>query len=744
MFDNADEPPVHVVERFIPPGNRGNILITSRNRSMGRAISFKNVIEINEMEEADAITLLLKASYLDALPEHIEVAKDIVAELGCMPLAVDQAGAYIEAGRCSIYEYLQQFTLHRQTLMSDATFRGASKYDRTVYGTWDLSFTEIKKRAGESNTGDAQAAHAAILILQICAFYHYSNISKDIFRSAAEESREHVVNSEVEEKIPLAMSSLDRTLLALDNNGCWDELIFGKGIAVLLSFSLVKRDQSSEMLSIHPLVHCWSREQISKSEQQRMYDMGGIILCCAISGRLSSYDFGLRRLIFSHIKANESYGSQMGLIKKYYDDKWNNFIFVMDEIGDWKHAEQLGVQMLDMRKKVLGEEHPRTLSSMAILARTYANMGNLNKAEQLEVQVLEKRKKVLGAEHPDTHTSMGNLAVTYANMGNLNEAKQLGVQALEMRKKVLGAEHPYTLLSMANLARTYAEMGNLNEAEQLEVQVLDMRKKVLGAEHPDTLSSMANVAKTYADMGNLNKAEQLGVQVLEMRKKVLGEEHPQTLLSMAILAGTYVDMGNLNVAAELQAQLLKMRKKVLGADHPNTLLSMANLASTYTDIGNLNEAEQLGVQLLEMRKKVLGAEHPQTLLSMAILAKTYTDLRKLNEAEELEVQVMDIRKKVLGAEHPDTLTSMVNLAATYAYMGNLNEAEQLLVQVLEMKKKVLGEDHPDTLMSMEDLAEIYSSQGKWNGIMKMWKKFRWLKLIKLLFFCLMNWSIINL
>ena len=85
--------------------------------------------------------------------------------------------------------------------------------------------------------------------------------------------------------------------------------------------------------------------------------MGGIILCCAISQRLSSYDYGLRRLIFPHIKANELDGNQMGLTKKYYDDKWNNFLFVIREIGDWKHAEQLGVQVLEKRKKMLGEEH---------------------------------------------------------------------------------------------------------------------------------------------------------------------------------------------------------------------------------------------------------------------------------------------------------------------------------------------------------------------------------------------------
>ena len=133
VFDNADVPPVYVVEKFIPSGNRGNILITSRNRLMGRIVSSENIIEIGEMKVEDAVTLLLKASRLDASAKHREMAKNIVAELGYMPLAIDQAGAYIEAGRCSIDKYIQQFSLHRQTLMSDATFRGASNYDRTVY-----------------------------------------------------------------------------------------------------------------------------------------------------------------------------------------------------------------------------------------------------------------------------------------------------------------------------------------------------------------------------------------------------------------------------------------------------------------------------------------------------------------------------------------------------------------------------------------------------------------------------------
>ena len=712
VFDNADDLSPDAVAKFIPPGNRGNILITSRNRSMGRVIAFENVIEINEMEEADAIALLLKASCLDASSEHLQAAKDIVASLGCMPLAVDQAGAYIEAGNCDINEYLRQFSSHRQILMSDDTFRGASDYDRTVYGTWDLSFKEIKKRA--SHGRNAQAAKAAILILGICAFYHHNNISDDIFKSAAEESVKYVIDKKIAKKIPYAVSSLDHTLLALDKDGHWDDFIYREGVGVLLSFSLIKRDQLLKILSVHPLIHCWSREQMSKLEQQKMYEIGTKILSCAISHGLTGYDYGLRQLIFEHIKANELHGSEMGLIKQYYDDKCNSFIFVMGEFGDWKSAEKLAINVVNMRKKLLGAKHSKTLISMGNLASIYRDQGRYNEAEQLEVQVLDIRKKLFGEGHPDTLRSMGNLSSTYCDQGKFDEAERLQDRVLDMRKKLLGAEHPDTLTSMGNLASIYRDQGKFNEAEQLQVQVLNMMKKLVGAEHPDTLTSMGNLARSYHDQKKFVKAEQLEVQVLNMRKKLLGVEHPITLLSMGNLASIYSDQRKFDEAEQLEVQVLDMMKKLLGAEHPYTLTSMGNLARSYHDQGKFDKAEPLEVQVLNIRKKLLGAEHPKTLLSMGNLARTYCDQEKFDEAEQLEVQVLDMTKKLLGAQHPDTLTSMENLASTYSDQGKFNEAEQLEVQVLEMRKMLLGAKHPNTLLSMGNLAITYCNQGKFD------------------------------
>ena len=121
-----------------------------------------------------------------------------------------------------------------------------------------------------------------------------------------------------------------------------------------------------------------------KSEQQRMWQLGGATLSCAIPQEFTSEDYALQQLLFLHVKANELYGHQMELIKQYYDDKYTNFALVMQENGDWKNAESLEVQVVNLRKKLLGEEHPDTLSSMENLAETYRNQRRWNEAEELQ------------------------------------------------------------------------------------------------------------------------------------------------------------------------------------------------------------------------------------------------------------------------------------------------------------------------------------------------------------------------
>ena len=119
IFDNADVLSPAELETYLPPGRGGNILITSRNPTMRNLTSPENSLEVTEMEEDDAIGLLLKASCLDPCSMEFQtVASKIVKELSYLPLAIDQAGAYIASGATTIGNYLAKYYDHRKVLLS--------------------------------------------------------------------------------------------------------------------------------------------------------------------------------------------------------------------------------------------------------------------------------------------------------------------------------------------------------------------------------------------------------------------------------------------------------------------------------------------------------------------------------------------------------------------------------------------------------------------------------------------------
>ncbi|CAI6090550.1 unnamed protein product [Clonostachys chloroleuca] len=112
--------------------------------------------------------------------------------------------------------------------------------------------------------------------------------------------------------------------------------------------------------------------------------------------------------------------------------------------GQWDDAEPLDIKEMAIRKGLLGEEHPSTLTSMANLASTLWNQGWWEEAEKLEVQVMETRKMKLGADHPDTVTSMNNLAYTWNSMDKKTVAIDLMQLCIHLREIKLGVDHPHT------------------------------------------------------------------------------------------------------------------------------------------------------------------------------------------------------------------------------------------------------------------------------------------------------------
>ncbi|KAJ7861340.1 hypothetical protein B0H13DRAFT_2282467 [Mycena leptocephala] len=644
FYDNADDPKIDL-NRFIPQCTHGNIIITTRNPAL-RSYAGAH-FAVSDMEESDAVALLLKSAGKDVSSASEKIATRIV-----------KAGAFIlQSG--ALDSYLDIYMKNRAQLLSEKPAQSHDNYAQTVYTTWQMSF-------------DCLSPPAA-MFLQLCSFLHWDGITEEIFSRAATYKFSFSGPSRA-----ALQKSLEFLAHFTDPAGEWDTLCFLKVTNEIKAYSLMTFDPVGKMFSIHPLVHSLSRTTIT--DQQSYHS----IMMAIMGMSIHEIPNGLKQLtslsLISHINflrhgkqdVMVDFGSQFGII--YYN------------AAHYEEAKRLYLAQLSKQKQVLGDDHSHTLWVMEYLAITYERLGQYKQAEELQVVVLEKRKQVLGDDHPATLWAMGNLASTYHRLGNFHKAEELEVVVLEKRKQGLGDDHPDTLRAMGNLASTYHSLGKFQRAEELEVVVLEKRKQGLGDGHPDTLRTMGNLAGTYTGLGKFQQAEELELVVLEKRKQVLGDDHADTLQAMGNLATTYGNLGKVQQAEELQVTVLEKRKQAFGDDHPDTLRTMGNLASTYHSRGDFHRAREHEVVVLEKRRQVLGEDHPDTLITMGNLGWTYHQLGQFQKAEELQVIALEKRKKFLGDNHPDTLWTMQNLALTYRSLDKLSEAEELETFVRDHEK----------------------------------------------------------
>ena len=194
------------------------------------------------MAEEEATSLLFKSASFDSISDHdSNLARKLASELGGIPLALDQAGAYMLTSQFSIDDYLELYTKHKHKLMSHPDFKGASDYDRTTYGTWDISMQKIEKMAEKDNR-QALAAHSAIRVLRTFAFLDHANIPLELFKNVAANYMKRIVHHDEEAKsnVSLSIRLLDHQSLFLRDKGVWEGLKFLAGIQLLTSFSLIE------------------------------------------------------------------------------------------------------------------------------------------------------------------------------------------------------------------------------------------------------------------------------------------------------------------------------------------------------------------------------------------------------------------------------------------------------------------------------------------------------------------------
>jgi tetratricopeptide (TPR) repeat protein len=649
VVDNADEP--ESLREFFDSLHtpRGKVLLTTRAHASRLAclnLHPKAVVEAQRMTEAEAVEFLFERTGKPRNPQTEQTARAIAKRLGYLPLAMEQAGAYLTQTQVPLQDYLQLYDQKRREW--DQRYKPQmGNYPATVGTTWLINIEQVQRKSPPS-----------VALLQLLAFFDSERIPLWLVQ---------VIAYQMKPRGYLALVYFVRWLVRkfarqttpplglLERIGL-NESAMSEALAQLISYSLVGYDgyieregeQVPYSCAVHRLVQEVVRDNLGAEQAQWVGQLLRAYSEIAPDPRTPA-EWERWREMLPHLFATLERATALKVkprrLQAYLLNEAGLFLYNQGRYGE---AEPLYQQALAIMRERLGEQHPDTAASLNNLARLYQAQGRYDEAEPLYQQALAIMRERLGEQHPHTAASLNNLAMLYQAQGRYDEAEPLYQQALAIMRERLGEQHPDTATSLNNLAMLYQAQGRYDEAEPLYQQALAIRKARLGEQHPDTAASLNNLAVLYHAQGRYDEAEPLYQQALAIMRERLGEQHPDTAASLNDLAGLYQAQGRYDEAEPLYQQALAIRKARLGEQHPDTAASLNNLARLYQAQGRYDEAEPLYQQALAIMRERLGEQHPYTITVAGNYFACLMGMGKIDDALELLAQFPQLLGKLRG------------------------------------------------------------------------------------------------
>ena len=679
IINNADDLALELSNLF-PEGERGHILVTTRNPSF-RIHATVGALEFTGLSRKDALLLLLRASDFP-MPWNSsteDCGNKIVDALGCLALALVQAGALILQKICKIDDYLRFYSQFHKGISVRQSSKNLKVEDQTIYATWEHSIDSIELR-------NTEASRDAVQLLSIVGFYHFENIGVDIFARALQNRVGAVSaadNCSINGKLLKALIARIQPLPVLPNflRGNRAELDHSRirhALRVLHSFSLISYNSREDSFSLHPVVHSWARDRLTPGEQTLWAQVALNVLAEAIL--LPPNDIGeaheeFRRDLLPHLDICLRFRPVHILD---YNDLFGGWKLPIAMI--WRHP-----LLLTFRDQVL---------TAAKIGYVYAERGRFNEAVVLLSQAKDALIQSRGVENEHTMRVMLGLAGTFWGLGRLEEAVNLQRTAVDARSRSLGSEHAETLSAMDQLGRSFWLNGQYDAALELQTLTVRRMKVALGLNHADTLTAMDNLGVTYGSWQRFNESMDLHLQVLTARRKTLGPTHLDTLTTMNNLGMALKDLGSLDKAKALMIEVHEQRQLKLGKEHPWTLWALCNLAKVYTELELFQEAEDMLIPGIAAAKRSLSDDHLGVLMGIGELTRVYARSKRYAEAESLSRHVIERFEVSRGRGHPDTVYALFKSAQLFENQSKIKKALELSELASERATIKLTDDHP--------------------------------------------------
>jgi tetratricopeptide (TPR) repeat protein len=475
--------------------HRGRVIITS-----GRDVGWDDLADLSL--RLDVLAPAASVALLTALSGQggSAAAPDLVRELGHLPLAVRQAGAYLRQTRTSVDRYLERLRAEPAALLAR---------DAALVRTFSLTVATVGARSP-----------LAVRILQVMACLAPDGLPRDVLHPLAG-------RDEVDEALGL-LASYSLVVLTPET------------VSVHRLLQTITAPQRRLAVDLVGEAAPAGNPQTTVGDWARWSELGPHVAALAARTPKGVPD---RRLAALLSKA-AVFESTQGRYQQALDHQrralavagtedtatyLNNLAYSLWALGRAVEAEPLQRQALARTEATFGPDHRVTATRLNNLATTLQTLGRPAEAEALQRRALAIAERAVGPDHPHTAAYLDNLANSLLALDRGAEAEPLYRRALAVTKATLGAGHPDTATCLINLGGCVQYLGRPAEAYPLLQRALSIAESALGADHPTTANCLHNVAHVLVDLGRAAEARPLYRRALAIIEATFGPTHPSAV-----------------------------------------------------------------------------------------------------------------------------------------------------------------------------------------------------------------------
>lgn len=480
---------------FVPKGPRGAVLWTTRDSNVWRLIPKPlRCLEITSMKRSEAMQLFASTIGQTVIYREASGMRDetdrLLDELQCLPLAIVQAGSYMQCTRLkrwdineSIHDYM--------TLLSESKQRSSFVVSKWSVGvvlfTSALSLDWIR-----------QQNRAAYEMVHVLAHLDNRNITPTLLSELMRNS-EDATNRKGPQRLSRATRQLATLhLISPAGSGC----------------------QSFEM---HPAV----QDALRDCQDDTGPASWSVFLAKALSLTISHFSVNHAVSVCKRAETGARENEATALLRQVSR--------LLDDEERWLEKESVDRRVLELQEKVLGKTHPETATSSMSLAAAFFQQGRSDKAMELAIRSMEIRHNTWGDNNSYTMKSKVAVGMIFHQQGLYHEAEAAYHEVLSLQFQGFGLEietRPYVIDC---LAWTYYSQGRYEEAEAQLDTAWSLHREFHGDQHPDTLQALHQLAVIVHMNGHPDRGIQLIQTCVESRREVLGYAHPLTNVSTLLL-----------------------------------------------------------------------------------------------------------------------------------------------------------------------------------------------------------------